>query len=447
MRIKFVLLFLGISFFISHAKDLNVTVYNDDLGVIREVRSFDLQKGINEIFITDVAERIDPTSVGIKFDGKVIEQNFRYDLVSLGKILHKYIDKNISLKSKSGEILEGTLLSAGGNIVLQTENSGLLMIPNPNEYTITVDELPENFLTRPTLVWKLFANKSGKQDIEFNYMTDDIDWHAEYVATLNEDDSQMDLIAWVSIDNKTGTSYNNANLKLIAGDVNRVHDLRGSYDYIETKSSVMASDAVMPEFEEEAFFEYHMYSLDQKADLLNNETKQMALFDAKEINVDKKYLFTIGRYGIENQNAQVNIVFDNKKDNNLGLPFPKGKVRLFKNNGETSEFIGEDRVDHTPKNEEIKLFIGEAFDVLLDSKITENNRISDKVYELEQEITVTNRKDEDITVDVKINLGSRWEVLSSSEDYDKENAFAISYKLPVKADSKKKIDLKVRIGR
>lgn len=446
MRIKFVLLILGISFFISHAKDLNVTVYNDDLGVIREVRSFDLKKGINEIFITDVAERIDATSVGIKFDGKVIEQNFRYDLVSLSKILHKYIDKKISLKSKTGEIVEGTLLSAGGNIVLQTDNSGLLMIPNPNEYTITVDELPENFLTRPTLVWKLFANKAGKQDIEFNYMTSNIDWHAEYVATLNENDSEMDIIAWVSIDNKTGTSYNDANLKLIAGDVNRVQDYGGHYEKIEIRNMSMASDAAMPEFEEEAFFEYHMYSLDQKADLLNNETKQMALFDAKEVSVEKEYHFNIGRYGIEKQNAKVNIAFKNEMENKLGLPFPKGKVRLFKNNGETTEFIGEDRVNHTPKNEEIKLFVGEAFDVLLDSKVTDKKRISDKIYEFEQEIVLTNRKDEDIVINVEVHLGSNWDILSSSEEYEKKDAYKIEYQIAVKADSKKKIDLKTRIS-
>ncbi|MCB0751854.1 MAG: hypothetical protein KDC52_10300, partial [Ignavibacteriae bacterium] len=206
-------------------KELAVTVYNSNLGVIKDIRNINLNSGASEVAITDVAKLIDPTSVHIKFNGEVLEQNYQYDLVSLDKILQKYVDKNVQLINENNELVEGKLLSAlGGQIVLETKEGGLTMLPSTAKYRFNVGSLPEGLITKPTLVWQLNSNKSGNQDVEVSYQTQGMNWHTEYVAVLNKDDTKLDLNAWVSIENNSGSTYKNAKLKLVAGDVNRVQD-------------------------------------------------------------------------------------------------------------------------------------------------------------------------------------------------------------------------------
>ena len=188
-------------------KSLSVTVYNQNLGVIKDIREIEISSGSSEIKITDVAQQIDPTSVHIKLDGEVIEQNYRYDLVSLDKILRKFVNQNIRLISETNEIVEGKLLSAmGGQIVLEKPEGGLVMLPNVNKYRFSVDYLPEGLITQPTLVWQVNSNSSGKQDVELSYQTRGMNWHAEYVVVLNEDDTELDLNSWVSVDNQSGAT-------------------------------------------------------------------------------------------------------------------------------------------------------------------------------------------------------------------------------------------------
>ncbi len=206
-------------------KSLAVTIYNSNLGVVKDSREIELKSGLSEIRITDVAKLIDPTSVHIKLDGEVLEQNYQYDLVSFSKILQKYIDKEISLVNEKSELIEGKLLSAtGGDVVLEKKDGGLVMIPNINNYRFSVGSLPEGLITKPTLVWQVKSKKSGNQDVEISYQTQGMNWHAEYVAVLNKDDTKLDLNSWVSVENNCGTTFKNAKLKLIAGDVNRVQN-------------------------------------------------------------------------------------------------------------------------------------------------------------------------------------------------------------------------------
>ncbi len=222
------------------------------------MREIDLESGLSKISVTDVAKLIDATSVHIKFDGEVIEQNYQYDLVSLDKILQKYIDKEIRLVSETNDLVEGKLLSSlSGQIVLETKEGGLLMIPNVSKYRFSVGSLPEGLITKPTLVWQVNSNKSGKQDVELSYQTRGMNWHTEYVAVLNEDDTNLDLNSWVSVQNNSGTTYKNAKLKLIAGDVNQVQDNRKMYKGRGQMDMVM-SEAAAPQFEEKEFFEYHI---------------------------------------------------------------------------------------------------------------------------------------------------------------------------------------------
>jgi hypothetical protein len=424
-------------------KQLAVTVYNSNLGVVKDVREINLKSGLSTISITDVAKLIDPTSVHIKLDGEVIEQNYQYDLVSLDKILQKYVDKEISLVSEANELVEGKLLSAmGGQIVLEKKDGGLLMIPSVNKYRFSVGSLPEGLITKPTLVWQLNSNKSGNQDVEISYQTQGMNWHAEYVAVLNTDDTKLDLNSWVSVDNNSGTTFKNAKLKLVAGDVNRVQDNRRLYKGREQMDMVM-SEAAAPQFEEKEFFEYHIYNLQRPTTLAQNETKQISLFESQNVDANKKYFYRSTGY---NTNGKINVIveFSNKEEQNLGVPMPKGKVRVYKSDGESIEFVGEDLIDHTPKNETVKLKIGDAFDILAEEKQVNHKKITNRVYEQDFEVKIKNRKNEKVTVEVERYLGLNWEILSSSLEYKKKNAQTITFQVPVKKDDETILTYKVR---
>jgi hypothetical protein len=456
MKSLFVIVLLFIFLFVNNIfgqsneqKSVSVTVYNQNLGVVKDLRSIDISSGRSKINITDVAQQIDPTSVHIKLDGEVLEQNYQYDLVSLDKILRKFINQNIRLVSEANEIVEGKLLSAiGGQIVLERSEGGLVMLPSVNKYRFSVDYLPEGLITQPTLVWTVDSNSSGKQDVEISYQTKGMNWHAEYVAVLNEDDTALDLNSWVSVDNNSGATYRNAKLKLVAGDINLIQDyqIRGGLDnlYAMDKSSVSEQ-----QFEEKEFFEYHIYNLQRATTIANNETKQISLFEVSNVSASKKFYYgSRSNRWYWNQSGQKKIAviveFENSEEYGLGVPVPKGKVRVYKSDGESLEFVGEDLVDHTPRNEKVKLKIGDAFDVLAEEVQTENTQISSKVWEQEFEITFKNRKKEDIEIEVERNLGTNWEILKSSLEYKKMDAFRITFNVPVKADSETKLTFRVR---
>lgn len=448
-NILFILVvFLSTSFVFAQKNDqksVAVTVYNADLGVIKDIRTINISSGTSTISLTDVAQRIDPTSVHIKLNGEVLEQNYQYDLVSLDKILKKYVDNKIQLIGKTGELIEGVLLSAyGSQIVLQKEDGGLLMLPNVNEYRFSVESLPEGLITKPTLIWMVNSNISGSQEVEVTYQTKGMNWHAEYVALLNSDDTALDLNSWVSIDNQSGTTYKNTKLKLVAGDVNLVQD-RGRV-YYDTPRKSLALEAADAQFQEKEFFEYHIYDLQRPATVANNETKQISLFEASNVKAQKKFFYKGGGYygGTTTGKVAVIVEFENKVESGLGVPMPKGKVRVYKSDGESVEFIGEDLIDHTPKKEKVKLKIGEAFDVVAEEVQTENKKITNRVYEQSWELTFKNRKKEDITIEVERYLGNYWEVLSSSLDYKKKDSQNIVFQVPVKSDSETVLKFKIK---
>ncbi|MBL1214586.1 MAG: DUF4139 domain-containing protein [Ignavibacteriae bacterium] len=451
MKIKSILTLLTLFFAITitaqnnQQKEIAVTVYNSDLGVIKDLRSMNINSGTSQIQLTDVAKLIDPTSVHIKLDGKVVEQNYQYDLVSMDKILQKYIDKDIQLFSESGEMISGNLLSVlGSQIVLKKNDGGLLMLPNTSKYRVSVDALPEGLITKPTLVWMVNSNSSGKQDVEITYQTRGMNWHAEYVAVLNEDDTKTDLNSWVSIDNNSGTTYKNAKLKLVAGDVNRISQ-NLNYPVYAVDAMRKEGEYSAAQFGEKEFFEYHIYNLERATTLAQNETKQISLFESSGVNVTKKFLYRSGSYNRGSSGKVAVIVeFDNKEKNNLGVPMPKGKVRVYKSDGESVEFIGEDMIDHTPRNEKVKLKIGDAFDLVAEEVQTENKRISNKVSEQAYEITLKNRKKEDVVIEVERYLGLNWNILNSSVKYEKKDAQNVIFKVPVKKDDTSVLKFKVR---
>lgn len=427
-------------------RQVNVTIYNSDLGVIREIRRVNLAKGSGILELGNVSQKIDATSVRIKFDGSVLEQNYQYDLVSLTKILEKYIDKEVTLIGEKDEFIEGTLLSIANNqAVIKKKNGGLTLLPNLSAYRISVDALPEGLITSPTLKLHLFANNGGSQELELAYMTGGMTWHAEYVAVLDKDDKNLGINAWVSIQNNSGTTFKNANLKLVAGEVNL---LPKNYNR-DSPQPTMYFDSMEKgagaQFEEKEFFEYHIYNLQRPADVANNEIKQIQLFDGNGIPVVKKYRFLSDYYGAAGK-RDVNVIveFENKQEFGLGIPMPKGKVRIYKSDGSSLEFVGEDAIDHTPREEKVSLKLGNAFDIVAEEVLNDYKQISKNVYESTFTLKLKNRKKEAVTINVVKNVGYNWEVKNNNLPYSKVDADTIEFNVAVKEGAETELKYTLR---
>jgi hypothetical protein len=438
-------------------KEIYITIYNSNLGLVKDIREIPLSRGVSELQFMGVAERINPTTVHIKSliepnSLSVLEQNYEYDLLNPAKLLDKYVGQQVKLVDKNyytgkEEVYDATLLSTNQGYIykigdeIQINPSGRVILP----------KIPENLIAKPTLVWMLNNTLRKTQRVEASYLTDGIGWKADYVATLNEDDTKSDLTGWVTIDNKSGAAYKDATIQLIAGDVNRVQQPQ-----VMREGLYMAKSAVPDEmgFEEKAFFEYHIYTLGRKSTIKENQTKQISLLEASDIPIKKKLIFYgaqsyyRNRYGepISNQKVGVYIDIENKKENNLGMPFPKGIVRVYKADHEGRlQFVGEDNIDHTPKDETIKIKMGEAFDVVGERKQTDWKKIADRVYETAWEISLRNHKEEDVEVQVIEPIPGDWTVLSSSHTYEKIEAHTLKYTVAVPKDQEEKISYRVRM--
>ncbi len=439
-----VIFFLSAATFFS--QNTNVTVYNNDLGVIKETRFVDVQSGKSVIKIADVPSRIDPTSVHIKFPGTVLEQNYKYDLANMNTILDKYSGKQINIVTDKGEKISGKLLSVNGNsLVLRKKKGGLLMLPDFSKYTLSVNKLPEGLITKPTLEYLVESKSSGKKQIELSFSTAGMNWHGEYVAVLNDSDTKINLNSWVSITNQSGADYKNAKLKLVAGDINRAQENKPMPMYMTAKSYDSES---RPQIEERAFFEYHIYDLPELTTLRNNEQKQIAFISGENITAHKQFAYTCYLFNEEKkENAEVNITFENSKKNNLGIPLPAGKIRLFKKDKNSLELIGEDYIKHTPKDEKISLKVGKAFDVLVSMTNTKRERISKRVTELTREIKIDNHKDKKIEVAINQIMQGDWKIISSNFDYKKKSSKSAEFIIPVKADKSEILKFTVRVKR
>jgi hypothetical protein len=434
----------------TYAGDVSVTVYNSNLGVVHETRELEFDKGTGRISFVDVPTMIDATSVGFEIVDKsksvvILEQNYAYDLVSPNKIYSKYIDKNIDLFDKEGNSYRGTLLSFAENAFVIKDASGGIKVVRTDQVTnANFPELPEGLITRPTLFWLYNSDFSGKADCKVSYQTSGISWTAEYVGILSEDEKNLNLTGWSSINNRSGASYTDATLKLIAGDIHRARKMvRGGFD--EQAIELMTAKGPAPGFEEKEFFEYHLYTLPRKATIANNEIKQIALFEPAATTVDKKFYF---QPHLNNKKVKVVIEFKNSQDAGLGMPLPAGRARLFKADTDGSMILlGEDNIDHTPKDEEVKLTAGYAFDISAEEKVLDYQRISDKVFEQVFEIEIRNHKSDDITVNIEKKLYGDWEIIKSNFEYNKKDANTLEYEIPVESDGKTSVIFTVRTTR
>jgi hypothetical protein len=435
-----------------------ITIYNVNLGLVKDEREIKIPKGTGQLLFKDVASGIIPTSVYIKsltdpHGLRILEQNYEYDLLNPQKLLDKYVGKDVKLYYKNPytereEITTATLLSNNGGPIFKIGNE--ITFGHPGR--IIFPGVPENLISKPTLVWLLENNLGSKQKVEASYLTNDINWHADYVLTLNNRDDRADLSGWVTIDNKSGASYKDAKLKLIAGDVHRVKEEREYREKMLRLAEVAARPA--PQFKEEEFFEYHIYILQRPSTIKDNETKQINFITAGDIPVKKELVFQGAQYyyysrydeASPNQKIGVFVEAENRKENNLGIPLPKGIVRVYKKDTEGSlQFIGEDLIDHTPKDEKIRVKVGDAFDVIASRKQTDWKKIAYDTYEAAFEISLRNHKKEDITVKVIEPIPGDWTMLSSSYEYKKTKAFTAEFNIPVPKDREAKLTYRVKM--
>ncbi|MCP4566613.1 MAG: DUF4139 domain-containing protein, partial [FCB group bacterium] len=427
----------------------SLTVYNSDLGVVREVRNLSFVEGDGRIAFTDVAARIDATSVAFTMADTmlavdILEQNYAYDLVSPEKIYGKYIDSKIDIVTEKGELFSGTLLSfSGGYLVIKADDGRIKSIVQGTVRDVTFPELPEGLITRPTLFWLYRSGFTGAADAVVSYQTSGISWQAEYVGVLGENDDRLDLTGWVSINNRSGKTYKNAKLKVIAGDIHRAQskaiDRRGMIEFKATGMPMAAG------FEEKAFFEYHLYTLPRPSTIADNEIKQLSMFDPTRAEVKKEL-----KYNAEPGRKDVNVFIKtrNSEQYGLGMPLPAGRFRIFKADSDGAMILlGEDRIGHTPRNEEVKLNIGKAFDVVGETTVVSRRRISDKVDETDFRIELRNQKDEAATVIVSKYLGGFWDIPVSSVDFVKKSANEIEWTLDIPAEDTATIDVTVRTTR
>jgi hypothetical protein len=435
-------------------ENVAITIYNSNLGLVKDIRLIDLKPGVQELKFMDVAAKIDPTTVYIKslVDGSslnILEQNYEYDLLSPQKLLEKYVGQKVELATlnpdtKKEEIVEATLLSTQGGNIFQIGDK--ISIGHPGR--ILLSRIPENLIPQPTLVWLLENKLANHQKVEASYLTSGINWKADYVVVLNQADTSTDITGWVTIDNKSGAAYQNALLKLVAGDIHRVQpEVR--YDRMAPKA---AAKEAAPQFKEEAFFEYHLYTLDRRTTIKDNQTKQMTLLDANQVPVKKLFIFSgvpqyyFYRYDQRaKQKVGVFLELVNAKKDNLGMPLPKGTVRVYKQDRDGGlQFVGEDQIDHTPKDEKFKLKIGEAFDVVGERVQTDYKRLADNLFEVAFEVSLRNHKNEDIKVLVEEPIPGDWEMLSNTHPYEKVSARLIRFDVPVGKDQEVKVKYRIR---
>ncbi|MEW5700772.1 MAG: DUF4139 domain-containing protein [Candidatus Zixiibacteriota bacterium] len=428
----------------AHA-DVQLTIYNDNLALVKETRLLTLQKGTFDLPFTDVAAAIDPTSVTFAVldnPGAVtlLEQNYRFDLVSSDKLLEKYIDRAVRVITKQDKVHEGTLLAADGAALTLKQPDGALSIVNRAEIAdLSLTSLPEGLITRPTLVWKLRSDVAGPARSEVRYLTGKINWQAQYIATVNAAEDGLDLSGWVSIDNRSGATYTDATLKLMAGDVHRVEPPRPKGMGMDIAMARMSAEAG---FEEKSFFEYHLYTLSRPATVRDNEIKQLALFDPAHVKAEKIYTYDGARDGAK---VRVTMEFTNSQAAGLGMPLPAGTIRVMKADTDGSwEFVGEDRIDHTPKDEKLRPFLGYAFDIVGERTQMDRQQISPRVYDERFEIKLRNHKTAAVTIVVVEHFWGDWSISESSHTATKKDARTAEWRIPVAPDAESVLTFTVR---
>jgi hypothetical protein len=441
--------------------ELAVTVYNSDIALIRDVRNLDLARGTSDLRFMDIAATVNPATVHFRSVTEpaslsVLEQNYEYDLLEPEKLLHKYVGRDVTLvrmRQEDGstreEEVKARLLSYNGAPVWQI---GSEIVTGLHADHIRFPQLPDSLYSRPTLIWTLENSGAARHRVEASYLAGKLSWNADYVLRVTRDDKAGDLDGWVTLTNGSGTAFRNAKLQLVAGDLNRVRQVLSKMMVDESRAERAAAPAPMAQ---ESFSDYHLYTLNRKTTINNSQTKQLSMLEGTGVPVIKRYVVDGQAFYYRNAQhpgapikdvVQVYYQFRNEQGHGLGMPMPAGVVRVYQEDSKGGvQFVGEDRIDHTPKDETLNLKIGNAFDVVCERKQTDFEKISSGVYEIEYEITLRNHKTSPIAVDVNEPVGGTWRMLRSTHEWTKTDAWAAQFKVPVASDGTATLKYRVRV--
>ncbi len=443
-------------------QEVAVTIYNENLALVKDQRKVTLRKGENRLALREVSAGIRPETALLKSLShpgglEVIEQNFDFDLLTPQKLLEKYVGRTVRVvrtHPQTGEDTHETaeVLAANGGTVLRIGDRIETGMPGRLVYP----DVPADLRDRPTLVIELDSSTAKEQTLELAYLTSGLSWKADYVAEINPDDSRLDLSGWVTLTNRSGTSYNRARLQLVAGDLHRVQPPRPMAPEMRRDMVAMASAAPM---QEEELFEYHLYTLGRPTTIKENQTKQVSLLSASAVPVKKEFLlqgsdyYYRGRHGDLGQKLKVGVFIEmtNRKEAQLGMPLPKGIVRVYKKDSQgNAQFVGEDRIDHTPKNETIRLKLGDAFDVTANKKQTDFKKLAGSgrynyIFESAYSIELKNAKQEEVMVKVVEPMPGDWEILKENHDHQKNTAGTATWQIKVPAEGSATLEYRVRV--
>jgi hypothetical protein len=433
--------------------DLAVTVYNSNIALVRDVRQIHLSPGVFPLHFEDVAASINPATVHFRSLSEpaklsVLEQNYEYDLLDPQKLMQKYVGREVGF-NWNGVEMTGLLLADNSGPIWKVNNQIITGLPVG---TFHFPELPDNLYSRPTLVWLLDNRGANAQKVEASYLAGNMNWSADYVLTVTRDEKAADLDGWVTLTNNSGVAFSNAKLQLVAGDV---HQTQPQPMAPRGASIVMSEAAPMKQFAQESFGEYHLYSLERRTSIQNNESKQISLLSGTGVPVEK-YLMVEGRayfyrnpQGIGNaipEPVMVYYRFKNEEKGGLGMPLPAGTVRVYQADSKGGvQFVGEDNIQHTPKDETLKIHIGNAFDVVCERKQTDYKNLSSNQAEAEYAITLRNHKDSAVTVEVREPVGGDWEVVNSNFKPIKLDSTTIGFQVPVEKDRTATLTYRVRV--
>lgn len=436
--------------------DVAVTIYNNDRALVRDRRKIKLLPGEGSLQFMDVAANILPETVSLRSLNdpgalKILEQNYEYDLMSPEKLMEKYVGRDVTLVNKSTDLSffeqPAKLLSVNNGPIYDVD--GKIYLGHPG--VVVLPEMPEELIAKPTLVW-LLSNDGTDHEVEATYLTGGISWRADYVLTLNKEETAMDLEGWVTLNNQSGATYKNAQMKLVAGEVNVVQP------EMARPREKMAMDAMLagapPMMAEEAFSEYHLYTLERRTTIRQNQTKQVSLLNGSNVKITKKYEFrgneSFYSYALDpqrDQNADAFIVFENREENGLGMPLPAGIMRVYQpDSSGMLQFSGEDNIKHTPKNEEVRLVLGKAFDVVGDRTQTDYRNVGPNTHESAFTISVRNRKETAVQVDVVEPMPGDWRILDESLPHVKKDARTAIFTLDLPPDGEVELKYRVRVS-
>ena len=442
--------------------ELAITVYNSDIALIRDVRNLQLARGTGNLRFMDIAATVNPATVHFRSltdpsRVRVLEQNYEYDLLEPDQLLRKYVGREVTLMrtrqdggSTRQEEVKATLLSYNNAPVWKI---GSEIVTGIGADHIRFPELPSTLYSRPTLIWTVANDGAASHKVEASYLAGKLAWSADYVLTVGRDDTAADLNGWVTLTNGSGTAFRNAKLQLVAGDLNRVRQQIGKMEMaLHERRDAAAPAANMAE---ESFSDYHLYTMGRKTTINNNQTKQVSLLEGTDVPVVKRYVVDGQAYYYRNQQhpgapikdlVQVFYQFKNEQKGGLGIPMPAGVLRVYQQDSKGGvQFVGEDRIMHTPKDETLDVKIGNAFDVVCERRQVDFAKIASNVYELEYEVTLRNHKATPISVEANEPLGGTWRMLRSSHEWTKTDAWAAQFKVPVAADGAAVLKYRVRV--